>query len=166
VPSGRAIVLVDKSGDVCRFSVEKPYEDGELLLGHLSVLLDILVSPDERYIITCDCGEKVRLSRYSNSYSVQSYCLATKKLLQDCLSFQLMRLFLCVSSGGGTVRFWVYAAGVELCVVDCNGSVPTNDIVEDSKTDNGGCKCQSDRYHHFISMHLCIKIPGMPCAPS
>jgi hypothetical protein len=43
------------------------------------------------------------------------------------------------SSGDGTVRFWVYAAGVELYVMDCNGSVPIHDIVEDSKI-----YCQSD----------------------
>jgi hypothetical protein len=34
------------------------------------------------------------------------------------------------SSGDGTIRFWDYAAGIELYVVDCNGAVPTNDTVE------------------------------------
>lgn len=138
VPSGRAIVLADKSGDAYRFSVEKPHEGGELLLGHLSMLLDVLVSPDERYIITCDRDEKIRVSRYPNAYSIQSYCLGHKEFITGLSLLPTDETVLMSSSGDGTVRFWDYAAGIELNVVDCNGSVPPNDIVEDGETDNGG----------------------------
>lgn len=36
------VVVADKSGDVFRFSVSKPQEEGELLLGHLSMVLDMV----------------------------------------------------------------------------------------------------------------------------
>lgn len=140
VPSGRAIVLADKSGDAYSFSAEKPYEDGKLLLGHLSMLLDILVSPDEKYIITCDRDEKIRVSRYPNAYNIQSYCLGHKEFITGLSLLPTDKNVLISGSGDGTIRFWDYTAGIQLHVVDCNGSVCTNkDIVEYSETGDGGC---------------------------
>ena len=36
------IVVGDKAGDVYSFSIKNPTEDGKLLMGHLSMLLDIV----------------------------------------------------------------------------------------------------------------------------
>ncbi|KDR13295.1 tRNA (guanine-N(7)-)-methyltransferase non-catalytic subunit WDR4 [Zootermopsis nevadensis] len=140
VPSGRAIVLADKSGDAYSFSAEKPYEDGQLLLGHLSMLLDILVSPDEKYIITCDRDEKIRVSQYPNTYNIKSYCLGHKEFITGLSLLPADKTVLISSSGDGTIRFWDYKAGIQLHVVDCNGSVCANkDIVEHSNKSYGGC---------------------------
>jgi WD40 repeat protein len=122
--------------------------------------------------MTCDRYEKIRVSGYSDSCNIQSYCLGHKEFVTGLSLLPTDETILMSSLGDGTVRFWDYAAGIELYIVDCNDSVPTNDIVEGSKTDNGGCVLpvrlhyMQPRYHHFINMHLCIKIPGMPCAPS
>lgn len=140
VPSGQAIVLADKCGDAYSFSVEKPHEDGKLLLGHLSMLLDILVSPDEKYIITCDRDEKIRVSRYPNAYNIQSYCLGHKEFVTGLSLLPTDKTVLISSSGDGTVRFWNYTAGIQLHVVDCNGYVCTNkNVVGYGKTDGGVC---------------------------
>jgi len=140
VPSGQAIVLADKSGDAYSFSVQKPYEDGKLLLGHLSMLLDILVSPDEKYIITCDRDEKIRVSRYPNAYNIQSYCLGHKEFITGLSFLPTDETVLISGSGDGTVRFWDYVAGIQLHLVDCNGAISTEkNIAEDSMTDDRGC---------------------------
>jgi tRNA (guanine-N(7)-)-methyltransferase subunit TRM82 len=138
VPSGRAIILADKSGDAYSFSAEKPHEDGKLLLGHLSMLLDVLVSPDEKYVITCDRDEKIRVSRYPNAYNIQSYCLGHKEFITGLSLLPTDKTVLISSSGDGTIRFWDYIAGIQLHVVDCNGSLSTNrDVVEYSRKDDG-----------------------------
>ena len=37
-----AVYVADKFGDVYRFSVPEPSEEGQLILGHLSMLLDVV----------------------------------------------------------------------------------------------------------------------------
>ncbi len=46
-----------------------------LLLGHLSMLLDVLVTDCSRFVVTCDRDEKIRVSRYPNAYNIHTYCL-------------------------------------------------------------------------------------------
>lgn len=137
IPSVQAIILADKSGLVYSFSVEKPHEDGKFLLGHQSLLLDILVSPDEKYIITCDRDEKIRVSRYPNTYNIQSYCLGHREFITGLSLLPSDKTVLISSSGDGTVRLWDYGTGTQLHVIDCKDSISANsDIVEDSKIGN------------------------------
>ncbi|GFG28999.1 hypothetical protein Cfor_00653 [Coptotermes formosanus] len=138
VPSVQAIILADKSGHVYSFSVEKPNEDGKFLLGHQSLLLDILVSPDEKYIITCDRDEKIRVTRYPNTYNIQSYCLGHREFITGLSLLPSDKTVLVSSSGDGTIRLWDYGNGIQLHVIDCKDSVCANsDTVEDNKTGNG-----------------------------
>lgn len=94
------LLLADKSGDVYSFSVAEPQMEGELQMGHLSMLLavvrrahthssacrrtlrDVVVvsssqtmSPDGRYIITADRDEKIRVSHRTAPYNIHSFCL-------------------------------------------------------------------------------------------
>jgi FOG: WD40 repeat len=138
IPSAQTIILADKSGLVFSFSVEKPHEDGKFLLGHQSLLLDILVSPDEKYIITCDRDEKIRVSRYPNTYSIQSYCLGHKEFITGLSLLPSDKSVLISSSGDGTLRLWDYGTGIQLHVIDCKDSISANsDRVEGSKTGHG-----------------------------
>jgi tRNA (guanine-N(7)-)-methyltransferase subunit TRM82 len=138
IPTVQEIILADKSGLVYSFSVEKPHEDGRFLLGHQSILLDILVSPDEKYIITCDRDEKIRVCRYPNTYNIQSYCLGHKEFITGLSFLPTDKTVLVSSSGDGTVRLWNYVTGIQLHVIDCKDSVSANsDVVDDSKTGHG-----------------------------
>ncbi len=65
--------FTDKSGDVYVF-VDKSKE-GKLVLGHLSMLLDALVTECGRYLVTCDRDEKIRVSSYPNSHNIEGFCL-------------------------------------------------------------------------------------------
>ncbi|KAK0038711.1 tRNA (guanine-N(7)-)-methyltransferase non-catalytic subunit wuho, partial [Biomphalaria pfeifferi] len=91
------VVVVDRSGDAYRFPVfpeqlpgvsgdSRPAKDakegedaavhgGTLLLGHLSMVLDVLLVESDSLIVTCDRDEKIRVSRYPDGYQIESYCL-------------------------------------------------------------------------------------------
>lgn len=45
------------------------------IVGHVSMLTDMTLSDDEKYIITADRDEHVRVSRYPNGYNIESYCM-------------------------------------------------------------------------------------------
>ncbi|XP_014388396.1 PREDICTED: tRNA (guanine-N(7)-)-methyltransferase non-catalytic subunit WDR4 [Myotis brandtii] len=73
--SEEKVLVADKSGDVYSFSVLEPNECGKLELGHLSMLLDVAVSPDDRYVLTADRDEKIRVSWAVAPHNIESFCL-------------------------------------------------------------------------------------------
>lgn len=134
VPSEGAIILADKSGDAYVFSVTSPYQEGKLLLGHLSMLLDVLVTPDERFIITCDRDEKIRVSCYPNAYNIHSFCLGHKEFVTGIFILPHDVTVLVSSSGDGSIRFWNYQAGVEVYKIESSMDLsPYVDINEDDE---------------------------------
>ncbi|XP_019646904.1 PREDICTED: tRNA (guanine-N(7)-)-methyltransferase non-catalytic subunit wdr4-like [Branchiostoma belcheri] len=113
---GDTILAADKSGDVYSFSVSDPEAPGTLLLGHLSMLLDIAIKDDDSFLVTCDRDEKIRISHYPNTHSIYGYCLGhTEYITALCLSPYPDGILL--SGGGdGTVRVWDWLKGKELHV--------------------------------------------------
>ncbi|XP_073660654.1 tRNA (guanine-N(7)-)-methyltransferase non-catalytic subunit WDR4 isoform X10 [Tursiops truncatus] len=73
--SEEKVLVADKSGDVYSFSVLEPHGSGKLELGHLSMLLDVAVSPDDRYVLTADRDEKIRVSWAAAPHNIESFCL-------------------------------------------------------------------------------------------
>ncbi|XP_077611497.1 tRNA (guanine-N(7)-)-methyltransferase non-catalytic subunit WDR4 [Crocuta crocuta] len=78
--SEEKLLVADKSGDVYSFSVLEPQGSGKLELGHLSMLLDVAVSPDDRYVLTADRDEKIRVSWAAAPHSIESFCLGHAEL--------------------------------------------------------------------------------------
>ncbi|PKU29559.1 trna (guanine-n -)-methyltransferase non-catalytic subunit wdr4 [Limosa lapponica baueri] len=74
------ILVADKSGDVYSYSITEPQAEGKLELGHLSLLLDVALSPDDQYILTADRDEKIRVSLTKAPYYIVSYCLGHREL--------------------------------------------------------------------------------------
>lgn len=102
----QTILVSDKFGDVFSYpfhytppeskpapdelsSHENP-SDGQLVLGHASPLNAILLSPDERYIITADRDEHIRVSWYPQGYNIETYCLGHRGYVPP-LSLRLNR---------------------------------------------------------------------------
>lgn len=109
------ILIADKSGDVLSFNLKPPSDTYSCLLGHLSMLLDVAISPCGKYIVTCDRDEKIRVSKYPNAYNIQCYCLGHTDFVTNV---QVLPNFsdniLLSASGDGSIRIWKYIEGFEV----------------------------------------------------
>ncbi|XP_048727539.2 tRNA (guanine-N(7)-)-methyltransferase non-catalytic subunit wdr4-like isoform X2 [Ostrea edulis] len=100
-----SILVADKWGDVFQFSVTDPQKEGQLLLGHLSMLLDILTTKEDRYVVTADRDNKIRISNYPNSFNVHAYCLHHTDYVSSLAYNEDPEVIL---SGGGDGRIMVW----------------------------------------------------------
>ncbi|OBZ66832.1 tRNA (guanine-N(7)-)-methyltransferase non-catalytic subunit TRM82 [Grifola frondosa] len=106
---GQTILVADKFGDIFSYplhpgpaapststttgaskrgaltSHENP-SNGTLILGHTSLLTSFLLSADERYIISADRDEHIRVSWYPQGYNIERYCLGHEKYFQSRLA--------------------------------------------------------------------------------
>lgn len=112
------ILLSDKSGDAYLFNKDDfdtcDTPESAHMLGHVSMLLRITSSPDDRFVITCDRDEKIRVSHLPNAYNIQTYCLGHEDAV-TCLDIPSAKPDLLISgSSDGTVRFWEFSTGKQL----------------------------------------------------
>ncbi|KAM3862204.1 tRNA (guanine-N(7)-)-methyltransferase non-catalytic subunit wdr4 [Diretmus argenteus] len=108
------LLVADKSGDVYSFSVLEPQKDGELKLGHLSMLLAITLTPSDKYVITADRDEKIRVSHLKSPYNIQSFCLGHREFVSALLIPSGHPQWLLSGSGDGTLKLWEYESGCNL----------------------------------------------------
>ncbi|KAF9648053.1 WD40 repeat-like protein [Thelephora ganbajun] len=131
---GQTILVSDKFGDVFSYSlhpdpsVEGPtltkrsrdslsaHENpsgGTLVLGHVSLLTDFILTPDERFIITADRDEHIRVSWYPQGYNIEMFCLGHKRFV-SALHIPAFDHSLLVSGGGDPVlKVWDWMTGKE-----------------------------------------------------
>lgn len=123
------IIVADKAGDAYLFSNDKS-NNGTMLLGHLSMLLDVLVTEDEKYVITTDRDEKIRVSMFPNSYNIVSYCLGHKKFVTNISELPHDKSVLVSCGGDGVFKLWNYKIGKELLTVDFHDKISESDITK------------------------------------
>ncbi|XP_004602557.2 tRNA (guanine-N(7)-)-methyltransferase non-catalytic subunit WDR4 isoform X1 [Sorex araneus] len=112
--SEEKVLVADKSGDVYSFPVGDPGAPGHLELGHLSMLLDVAVSPDDCYVLTADRDEKIRVSWAAAPHSIEAFCLGHTEFVSRILVPPDWPELLLSSSGDGTLRLWEFRRGREL----------------------------------------------------
>ncbi|XP_011138874.1 tRNA (guanine-N(7)-)-methyltransferase non-catalytic subunit WDR4 [Harpegnathos saltator] len=112
------IVVADKAGDAYLFSTSSPMGNGTLILGHLSMLLDVLVTQDMKYILTTDRDEKIRVSMFPNCYNILSYCLGHAKFVTNISELPHDKSILISCGGDGNLKLWDYKHGTELMSVN------------------------------------------------
>lgn len=122
------IVVADKAGDVYLFSTSSPTESGAPILGHLSMLLDVLITEDTKYILTTDRDEKIRVSMFTNCYNIMSYCLGHTKFVTNISELPHKKSILISSGGDGVFKLWDYKRGTELMSVNFCDKIPKYDV--------------------------------------
>ncbi|KAI9481103.1 MAG: WD40-repeat-containing domain protein [Benjaminiella poitrasii] len=120
------VLAADKFGDVYCHPIKEAAENEEKLapiVGHVSMITDMLLTPDEKYVVSSDRDEHIRVSRYPNGYNIESFCLGHTDVV-TCISILPWNEKLLVSSGGdGTVRLWDYVQGKQLALIDLKSQI-------------------------------------------
>ncbi|GAB6022035.1 hypothetical protein CHUAL_006184 [Chamberlinius hualienensis] len=110
----KQLLVADKTGDVYQIQTDtrSAYNTDVLLLGHLSMILDMTLSSDNQLLITSDRDEKIRVSSFPNCYNIHAFCCGHREFV---VKLALLPNNILVSgSGDGTVRFWNYRTGKEI----------------------------------------------------
>jgi len=134
------IVIADKAGDAYLFSTSGPTETGTLILGHLSMLLDVLITQDMKYVLTTDRDEKIRVSMFPNCYNIVSYCLGHAKFVTNISELPHRKSILISCGGDGVFKLWDYKCGSELMSVNFCDKISKCDI-EKFNQDLRDCNC-------------------------
>lgn len=62
-------------------------ELGDLVLGHASMITAMQLSLDDRFIITSDRDEHIRVSQYPDGFNIERFCLGHTKYVQSLSYF-------------------------------------------------------------------------------
>ncbi|KAI0310719.1 WD40-repeat-containing domain protein, partial [Amylostereum chailletii] len=140
----QTILVADKFGDVFSYPLNAPETPGDLtesaerytlashenssggtlILGHTSLLTSVLLTMDERYIVTSDRDEHIRVSWYPQGYCIESYCLGHTKFV-SAIHIPIFAPSLLLSGGGdSSLRKWDWLSGKPL------GEIPILDSVQ------------------------------------
>ncbi|VDP03441.1 unnamed protein product [Heligmosomoides polygyrus] len=132
------VVVGDRAGHVCRYTVgaaEKfgytdmngitSLHEGEPLSSAITMVLDVALSEDGKFLLIADRDEKIRVSRYPEAYVVQSFCLGHSAYVSS-VALRRGRFF---SSGGdGVVHEWAMESGTSVAHSDRLGEGPIRRI--------------------------------------
>ncbi|KAG6897821.1 hypothetical protein C0992_010625 [Termitomyces sp. T32_za158] len=123
----KTILVSDKFGDVFSYAfeftplTEKQAKDalsshenpsgGSLILGHTSLLNAFLLSHDEKYIITADRDEHIRVSWYPQGYNIEMYCLGHTKFVSTIHNPAFAPAELVSGGGDPMLKIWDWMTG-------------------------------------------------------
>lgn len=107
-----SVLVTDKTGECYQYDCVQVEAAPRLLFGHLSIVYDILWTPDQKHIITCDRDDKIRVTNYPATYDIHSYCLGHKEFVSGLAL--LTGEHIVSVSGDKTLRVWNYMSGKEL----------------------------------------------------
>lgn len=116
-PKTDVIIVGDKKGDVYAFE-KHPVR----VLGHSSMILGICFSKDEKYIVTSDSDEKVRVSHYPNGKNILYYMMGHEAYVS---SICILDNFLLSGSGDCTLRLWDFDSGNLVDKIILGGPIQT-----------------------------------------
>ncbi|CAD6188542.1 unnamed protein product [Caenorhabditis auriculariae] len=104
-----SIVVGDRAGDVYRYRLD--FAKLEEISGSVSMALDVLISTDGRWLITADRDEKVRISRYPQSFVIQWFCLGHTEYVR---SLAQLDDSVWSAGGDGVIREWSLTTGASV----------------------------------------------------
>lgn len=107
-----SVLVTDKTGECYLYDCVGVHAAPRLLFGHLSIVYDILWTPDQKHVITCDRDDKIRVTNYPDTFDIHSYCLGHKEFVSGLAL--LTGEHIVSVSGDKTLRIWNYMSGKEL----------------------------------------------------
>ncbi|KAF6761502.1 guanine-N7--methyltransferase subunit Trm82 [Ephemerocybe angulata] len=144
----QTVLVSDKFGDVFSYSLvytpfttseleeqkeakeKDPYashtnpSNGALILGHVSPLNAMLLTDDEKYIITSDRDEHIRVSWYPQGFNIEMYCLGHHKFV-SALHIPSVDSATLISGGGDpALKLWDWMTGQE------KAELPVAEVIE------------------------------------
>ncbi|TFY60518.1 hypothetical protein EVJ58_g5100 [Rhodofomes roseus] len=122
-PAGNTVPSAGSSKRGALTSHENP-SDGVLVLGHVSLLTSFLLTRDEKYIVTADRDEHIRVSWYPKGYVVERYCLGHEKFVSEIHIPHFAPEVLISGGGDPVLKMWDWMSG------EVVADVPIADVVE------------------------------------
>ncbi|POG68153.1 hypothetical protein GLOIN_2v1639694 [Rhizophagus irregularis DAOM 181602=DAOM 197198] len=133
---GSQIVIADKFGDVYSHPLDPP-EDKQnastLLLGHVSMVTDMVITPNNKYVITCDRDEHIRVSRFPKGYNIESYCLGHKQFVSKIHILPWANDLLISAGGDDFIALWDYVPGKLLQTLNIKEIIETKETYNDEE---------------------------------
>ncbi|KAF2072799.1 hypothetical protein CYY_005873 [Polysphondylium violaceum] len=139
-----SLLVSDKCGDVFRYSLfddsknklstpnqnnnnnnkaskqDERESDENLSFGHYSSIIDLKFSKCQNYLFSADRDEKIRVSKFPNSFDIEIFCLGHKKYITEVLVVPNKPELLVTGSGDGTIKVWNWKQGKCLQTLDLN----------------------------------------------
>lgn len=113
--SEEKVLVADKSGDVYSFSVLSHRDAADWSWGTcLSMLLEVVVHPDDHFVLTADRDEKIQVSWAATPRSTESFCLGHTEFVSYISMVPTQSEPLPSSSGDCTLRLREYRNGRQL----------------------------------------------------
>uniref|UniRef100_A0A915NR89 Uncharacterized protein n=1 Tax=Meloidogyne floridensis TaxID=298350 RepID=A0A915NR89_9BILA len=73
--NNETVLVSNRFGSLFKFEIsESKISEGAELLGHFSMLLDFCISPNGKFVLTADRDEKIRISRFPQTYVIEGFC--------------------------------------------------------------------------------------------
>ncbi|KAF9586116.1 tRNA (guanine-N(7)-)-methyltransferase non-catalytic subunit trm82, partial [Lunasporangiospora selenospora] len=146
------IVTADKFGDVYNLprvtedvvepqSSEKADEADELyskdlILGHVSMVTDVTLTEDNKFVITSDRDEHIRVSRYPKGHIIETYCLGHTSFVTTIrLLPGTSQKYLISGAGDATIRVWEFLKGQQVQVFDIRETLGMPPVEDDAEED-------------------------------
>ncbi|KAG0306031.1 tRNA (guanine-N(7)-)-methyltransferase non-catalytic subunit trm82, partial [Dissophora globulifera] len=155
---GSHVVTADKFGDIYNMIRDIPdvvapvkkaeaTEDGEEeeenegeqpILGHVSMATDLALTKDNKYIITSDRDEHIRISQYPKGHNIETYCLGHTSFVTKIKVLPgESQKYLLSGAGDATIRVWEFMKGLEVQTFNIRealGMPPAETDTEDDLT--------------------------------
>ncbi|CAG8457074.1 1655_t:CDS:2 [Paraglomus brasilianum] len=124
-----SIATADNTGDVYRFLIDVSTEEQNSIkpiLGHVSMVTDMVLSPDNKYVITADRDEHIRVSRYPKGHIIETFCLGHTQFVAKLHIIPWATDLMMSAGGDDYVALWDYAKGRLVQCLDIKNLLSTS----------------------------------------
>ncbi|RIB00637.1 hypothetical protein C2G38_1902023, partial [Gigaspora rosea] len=83
----------------------------KLLLGHVSMVTDMVLTPNNKFVITADRDEHIRVSQFPKGYNIKSYCFGHTQFLSKLHILPWDSDLLLSAGGDDFIALWDYVPG-------------------------------------------------------